>query len=116
MYWGHDSLTFRPDRWIENPNPTTISTEELFKPAPGVFVPWAAGPRVCPGKKFAQVEFVAVISKLFTNHKVGPALRVGESFENARKRIFDMVEDSHLVIMLQMRHPEKVNLVWEEVV
>lgn len=115
MYWGHDSLVFRPDRWIENPKPTTLSTEELFKPAPGVFIPWASGPRICPGKKFAQVEFVAVISNLFRKHKVSPVLEAGETFENARKRIFEMVEDSHLVITLQMKHPEKVKMVWEEV-
>ncbi|KUJ12892.1 cytochrome P450, family 5, subfamily A [Mollisia scopiformis] len=116
MYWGHDSLIFRPDRWIDNPNPTDLSTEEHFQPAPGVFVPWAAGPRICPGKKFAQVEFVAVISKIFRKHKVGPVLLQGETFEDAKKRIYEVVEDSHMVITLQMKHPEKVNLVWEEIV
>ncbi|KAE8449165.1 hypothetical protein EG329_008549 [Mollisiaceae sp. DMI_Dod_QoI] len=116
MYWGHDSLVFRPDRWVNNPNPTTnLSSEELFQPAPGVFVPWAAGPRVCPGKKFAQVEFVAVISRLFRKHNVRPVLEEGETFDDAKKRIFDVVEDSHLVITLQMKHPEKIRLIWEEV-
>lgn len=117
MYWGPDSLVFRPDRWIDNPNlVSSLSSEELFQPAPGVFLPWAAGPRVCPGKKFAQVEFIAVISKLFRKHKVSPVLEQGETFEDAKKRIFDVVEDSSLVITLQMRHPEKVRLAWEEIV
>ncbi|CZR54671.1 related to cytochrome P450 3A7 [Phialocephala subalpina] len=116
MYWGPDSLVFRPDRWIDNPNPVpSLSSEELFQPAPGVFVPWAAGPRVCPGKKFAQVEFIAVISKLFRKHKVSPVLEQGETFEDAKKRIFNVVEDSSLVITLQMRHPERIRLAWEEV-
>lgn len=114
MYWGSDSLVFRPDRWIDNADPgSEISNEEVFQPAPGVFVPWAAGPRVCPGKKFAQVEFVAVVSRLFRKHKVGPVLEHGETIQDAKKRIFDVVADSHLVITLQMRHPEKIKLAWE---
>lgn len=70
---------------------------------------------MCPGKKFAQVEFIAVISKLFRKHKVGPVLEQGETFQDAKKRIFDVVEDSSLVITLQMRHPERIRLAWEEV-
>lgn len=53
-YWGSDSLVWRPDRWIE----TDSGSEQLYQPPPGVFLAWASGPRVCPGKKFAQVEFV----------------------------------------------------------
>jgi hypothetical protein len=34
----------------------------------------------------------------------------------AKKRVFDIVEDSNWVLTLKMMHPEKVKLTWEEMV
>jgi len=48
-----DEHTFRPTRWL---NPAG-SVHPLFQPpTKGVlhYVPWSAGPRVCPGQKMAQ--------------------------------------------------------------
>ncbi|PBP26529.1 cytochrome P450 [Diplocarpon rosae] len=109
-YWGPDPLTWRPDRWIT----TESHREEIKQPPTGVFLPWASGPRVCPGKKFAQVEFVAVIARLFRNHRVTPEMIEGESEEDVKKRILQTVEDSKLVMTLRMNHPERVKLIWEE--
>ncbi|CAL3964690.1 unnamed protein product [Diplocarpon coronariae] len=108
-YWGPDSLTWRPDRWIA----AEAQREEIKQPPTGVFLPWASGPRVCPGKKFAQVEFVAVIARLFRNHRVSPEMKEGESEEDVKKRILQTVEDSKLVMTLRMNHPERVKLIWE---
>lgn len=64
-YWGPDSMVWRPGRWIITvQGEGGLKAEEFFQPVPGSFVPWAHGPRICPGKKFSQVEFVAVISCL----------------------------------------------------
>jgi cytochrome P450 len=106
-YWGTDTLIFRPDRWIDE-------HDELFQPPPGAFVPWASGPRVCPGKKFAQVEFVAVIARLFLKYRVRPKIDVDETREQAEKRILACIEDSVLNITLHMRHPESIKLIWKE--
>jgi hypothetical protein len=78
-----------------------------------MFNPWTHGPRVCPGKKFAQVEFVAVIARLFKNGVVKPKLKTGEKMEDAIVRVRDVVQDSELAVTLHIKHPEKAPLVWE---
>lgn len=113
-YWGPDALAFRPDRFIIASTSPKPGTEEVLQPPAGTFIPWASGPRVCPGKKFAQVEFVAVVAKLFLKHRVRPKLEGGETMEMAVRRLRECVMDSSLNITLSMNHPERVRLVWEE--
>jgi cytochrome P450 len=79
-----------------------------------MFNPWAAGPRVCPGKKFSQVEFVAVVARLFQKGRVTLKVEAGEKQEEAFKRINDVVADSTLDVTLRMKYPEKVRLVWQD--
>lgn len=84
-----------------------------MEPTKGTYAPWADGPRVCPGRKVAQVEFVAVMATLFRNHRVSPVLLKGETAERSRGRLIDMVNDSAILsITLQMKHPKKVSLLW----
>jgi cytochrome P450 len=80
-----------------------------------MYNPWTAGPRVCPGKKFAQVEFVAVIARLFKNGRVRPKFEAGEKLEDAVRRVKEVVEDSQLDITLNMIHPERAGLIWETI-
>lgn len=116
-YWGEDADVWRPSRWIDTPS-TTLSQslhferETLYTPRKGSFVPWSDGPRVCPGKKFAQVEFVAVIARLFRTHRAHPVPRAGENADSARQRAADVVKDSHMTFLLQMRDPSRVALSW----
>jgi len=110
-YWGSDSLDFRPERFITS---STTGEEEPIQVVPGTFIPWAAKSRVCPGMKFAQVEFVAVIAKLFLKHRVSAKLEAGDTRTEAAERIHRCIQDSGLSVTLSMRHPEKVKLVWEE--
>jgi len=105
-YW-EDSLTFRPSRFLGE-------DETPIVPASGTYLPWSTGPRVCPGKKFAQVEFVAVIAKLLRKYRVRPVLEKGETFELAKERILSVVNDSDLFITLNMKRPEKVRVWFEE--
>lgn len=113
-YWGPNSLTWQPSRWISTPSNTSSETLKEPPGGKGTYIPWAEGPRICPGKKFAQVEFVAVLATLFRRWKVRPKLRRGESGEEARERVLGVVRDSEVVITLQMRRPGSVGLVWEE--
>lgn len=54
---------------------TTIgSGSALFKPPKGTFLPFSEGSRACSGKKFASVEFVAVLYTLLKDHRVELAL------------------------------------------
>lgn len=122
-FWGPDPLVWRPSRWI-----TTTSDDmsdgtdvDYFKrqtfltPLKGTYFPWSDGPQFCPGKKFAQVEFVAVLSNLFRDHRVKPALNEGESEANGRKRALGACEDSEHVLLLRMRDGDSTRLVWERV-
>ena len=149
-YWGEDAGEWKPTRWIDSPlssvtNTTssssttapsppppsinTILENESLKPPPKKhsFRPWFEGPRVCPGKKFAQVEFVAVLAVLFRDWKVSvkpepvaassspsssssPPL---ESPTQTKQRVMNVIRDSRVKITLQMQKPTRVGLVWE---
>lgn len=122
-YWKPDPLIWRPSRWISSAsktrngsNPTTgtwLESEELFVPVKGSYFPWSDGPQNCPGKKFAQVEFVAVIACLLQTHRVRVLCPEGESYENAQKRILAVCEDSEHGLLLRMRNADSVRLVLE---
>lgn len=133
--WGPDPLAFRPDRWV----PTSVNTEEkqgdkkqqplstsasndrtydwqsgsLVTPTPGSFLPWTGGPRVCPGKKFAQVEFTRAMLGLFRGgRRVAIVEEDGESQEEARARAQRIIRDPKIGITLSMRDSEKIGLRW----
>ncbi|KAG6353424.1 hypothetical protein INS49_005605 [Diaporthe citri] len=59
-----------------------------------LFFPWSLGARNCPGKKFAQVEFVAVMSYVLRLYRVEAIPLKGESPEDTRKRIWDWTQES----------------------
>ncbi|KAL9101010.1 MAG: hypothetical protein Q9187_009292 [Circinaria calcarea] len=117
--WGPDALEWRPERWLtpsHNDHPTNSNSESeiFFEPAKGTFVPWAEGPRACLGRKFAQVEFVAVMAMLFHKHRVRPMSLPGESALQTRERLLKMADESGIfAISLQMEKPQSVPLVWE---
>lgn len=122
-YWGTDSLVWRPSRWILSPaisnkgdtnrnNHDGLDAESILEPRKGIFMPWSDGPRACPGKKFSQVEFVAVIITLLRDHRVRPTVMGEEKEEDARQRILDVVEDSGVHFTLQMRHPTRAMVSW----
>jgi cytochrome P450 len=129
-YWGLDAETWRPDRWLlktgrdrietsgedtnASPSPSYAwQSADLLRPAPGTFLPWIDGPRVCPGKKFAQVEFVRTMAGLF-----GGADRVrlkpepGESIEAARSRALSVLRNAPVGAVLRMQHSEKIGMEW----
>ncbi|CAG8981152.1 hypothetical protein HYALB_00005867 [Hymenoscyphus albidus] len=116
-YWGDDADIWRPERWIETTDTASagdsiFADEFLYTPHKGAFMPWSEGDRACPGKKFAQVELTGAVSVLFENYRVEPIPEAGESMENARERTKQMIEDSGMVLLIEMLHPEKVGLRW----
>ncbi|KAL8843793.1 MAG: hypothetical protein Q9176_001755 [Flavoplaca citrina] len=123
-YWGPDSLTWRPSRWIiPSPSPpanpslhTTLLTEKLLTPQKGTFIAWSEGLQNCPGKKFAQVEFVATMARLFRDHRAEavPDSGLGESLEEARERVMGVVRDSDVELLLKMRETGGVRIRWVE--
>ncbi|OQE23795.1 hypothetical protein PENSTE_c008G09423 [Penicillium steckii] len=74
--WGSDVNEFCPSRWLDD-------SGNLIIMAKGHFLPWSGGPRVCPGLRFSQVEFVATFLVLFQNSRCAPLALPGESYEDA---------------------------------
>lgn len=117
-YWGPDSLVFRPDRFITK----SEMGETLLKPERGVFVPWATGPRNCPGMKFAQVEFVSAISELLSNSRVLAALPAEMSEEasgveagtRAREKLQEVLDGSDVRVITTITDPAKMWLRWRK--
>ncbi|GAW20478.1 hypothetical protein ANO14919_099840 [Xylariales sp. No.14919] len=120
-WWGPDSLTWRPSRFIKpaedestlDEGKGSAKEEEFLQPKRGTFVGWSEGARDCPGRKFSQVEFVATIASLFRDWRVDPVVFEGETVEAARERVLDLIKtDSAMVLLTQMLHPERAPLVW----
>ncbi|KAF7869848.1 hypothetical protein EAF04_004632 [Stromatinia cepivora] len=104
--WGSDSLDFRPSRWLES---SPSSEKETFRePAKGTFLAWSHGPRYCPGMKMSQVEFVGVLYEIFRKWKVEIVRRDGETEEDARRRLMEILEDSSPKLTLQVNRPQDV--------
>jgi cytochrome P450 len=93
-YWPESPDEFIPERWLPSQSRSTTEKElntdkeingaeglesasfetsgstSLFKPVKGSYIPFSDGARVCPGKRFAQVEGTAVLSALFHRYSV----------------------------------------------
>lgn len=117
-YWGADSHEWKPTRWIqarENKGEDIgdiLESEALVPPpvAKESFFPWSLGARDCPGKKFAQVEFVAVMAYILRHYRVEAVPFEGETVEDTRKRIWDYTKDSVAAITINFREPDKYAL------
>ncbi|EME43155.1 cytochrome P450 monooxygenase-like protein [Dothistroma septosporum NZE10] len=100
-----DETLFRPTRWLNN---TADGSLQLFQPPKGSFIPWSGGPRICPGQKMAQVEFVSIFLSLFRKHEIQAVpLKVGtggkiESKEQIERRLDARMRDSISILTLQM--------------
>ncbi|PQE23105.1 cytochrome P450 protein [Rutstroemia sp. NJR-2017a WRK4] len=121
-YWGDNSLEWEPSRWIISNSPDVPSTilqtldSEIFMEHPkdaNPFIAWSVGGRVCPGKKLAQVEWVAVMASLFQKYKVTPVLQDGEDEKAARQRLQLLIKKhTGFKLMLKLLRPEEAVLAW----
>lgn len=124
-YW-RDPLVWQPSRWISTPSAlgppgperdlaTRLRQETVKTPEQSTYFPWSDGPQNCPGAKFAQAEFVAVLACLIRDHRVGVVHEPNESFEEARQRALAAAEDCDMELLLRMRNADKVRLAWKRV-
>ncbi|KAL7268291.1 putative P450 monooxygenase [Rhizina undulata] len=112
-YWGEDAEVFRPSRWYipkdipiiaDDPtlSPTfrssatadlgasdgpALSSGGVRKPSPGTFFVFSDGQRPCLGRKFAEVELVAILAALFRKHRIELALNPGVKMEDEKRRV-----------------------------
>lgn len=98
-----DEYHFRPTRWV---NPAG-SQATFFQPPKGAFLPWSAGPRVCPGQKMAQVEFTSIFLTLFRRHRIEAVPLAIDGREESRAeldgRLDELMKDSISILTLQMQ-------------
>ena len=88
----NDLEEFKPERWILDPNakhtakmPDQDTDEEasslgintaadtsaaLYRPRKGAYIPFSEGHRSCIGRRFAQVEVLAVLALIFSHYSV----------------------------------------------
>ncbi|KAH7406696.1 cytochrome P450 [Phaeosphaeria sp. MPI-PUGE-AT-0046c] len=111
-YWGSDALEFKPARWLQASE--SGGKEMLITPPRGRFIPWSMGPRICPGQKMSQVEFVAVIATLFKKCNAQPMVQDEENFDEVRQRLLELMQDSKPVLTLQLNRPQDVMIRWRE--
>ncbi len=108
-YWGPDAMQWRPSRWIQT---GSDGSEQLLIPEKGLYHAWSHGLRPCPGKKFGQVEHVALMASVFRDHTVAAAAEEGESFVQTKDRVMGVIKDSGMILNICMFNPEKAKLVW----
>ena len=116
QHWGNDSLRFDPYRFITPSSGAAPAIEEetLAPDTTKTFIPWVHGQRLCPGKKFSQVELVAALVMLFRDHRVQPELLPGEGLETARKRMARMGldVDHEGTMLVEISDPKGARLTW----
>lgn len=119
-YWGPDAMEWNPKRFISTPAGATsnvpFENEVLASDTSSNFLPWAEGQRVCPGKKFSQVETVAALAVMFRSHKVLPQTEGNETPKQAQSRVFQtgLDVDHESKILHEMRDPGSVSLTWSK--
>jgi cytochrome P450 len=109
-------MTWRPSRWIQSSaSPSNIFHETLYTPPRDTYLPWSDGPQNCPGVKFSQVEFVAVLAKLLYRHRLSVVRNEGENVEKMQERVRAVVEDCDIQMLLKMKDPDRVKVRCERV-
>ncbi|KAJ6025794.1 cytochrome P450 monooxygenase [Penicillium canescens] len=103
-YWGSDSVSWKPDRWLSKENLDSEKVDHLFA--------WAEGPRACPGRKFSQLEISAVIVTLLRQTSVQIVPRPGVSLEEAKMEALEVLQNSRSLLTLHIERPELVHIKW----
>jgi cytochrome P450 len=102
--WGTDVMEFDPRRWIVVDDK---GSERLKDDTDQIgFLPWLTGPRVCPGKKFSQVEFVAGLASILATFRIKPVAKSGETEEEARARLKWAMDNAEYYMTPKIGRPE----------
>ncbi|KAJ5280848.1 cytochrome P450 [Penicillium angulare] len=112
-YW-EDPMKWNPSRWVHTPpnseKASTLQDERLIISPRCTYFPWSEGPQNCPGSKFSQVEFVAVMAHLLRDHRIHAIPNPGETTEQLRSRILAVTQDVDLQLLIRMRDADRVHL------
>ncbi|KAF2252133.1 putative cytochrome P450 [Trematosphaeria pertusa] len=101
--WGPDAETFDPKRFVSI---SSAGEERVAVPEGPMYCPWIFGTRVCPGKKFSQVEFVALIAQIMSEWKIDVLRLEGEDEQVARGRLMGVLKEKYFNISTHLKRPE----------
>ncbi|KAJ4356728.1 uncharacterized protein N0V89_004764 [Didymosphaeria variabile] len=105
--WGPSADLFGPKRFVSQ---SASGDEALVIPEGPVYSPWLLGTRNCPGKKFSQVEFVALIAQILSEWRIEVAT-AGQSTQAAREKLLYMLlNDKYFNISTHLLNPEAVGV------
>ncbi|KAK2756986.1 hypothetical protein FQN54_004954 [Arachnomyces sp. PD_36] len=105
--WGPDATSFNPKRFIS----TSAAGDEMFVLSEdALFASWMFGPRVCPGKKFSQVEFVGAVAQVLSEYRVEILRQDGESETAARSRLMGVLDEKFFNVSAHLRRPEDAGI------
>ncbi|KAG2139717.1 cytochrome P450 [Suillus clintonianus] len=100
--WGPDALEFDPDRFLDE------RLQKYLSPNPFIFLPFNAGPRICPGQQFAYHEmsfFLVRLLQSFSSVSLDMKMQTLPPTEWAnapgRKGVDKVVFKSHLTTYVQ---------------
>lgn len=79
-------------------------------PSKHTYFPWSDGPQNCPGKKFSEVEFVAILAYLFREHTLAVIPNESESSEAAMQRLLSTIDDVNMELLLRMKDADRIKL------
>ncbi|KAK4548944.1 hypothetical protein LTR36_008717 [Oleoguttula mirabilis] len=143
---GDDLLDFRPERWLldgsaksatgdehayadedgldfDGPDKRGDTSASLFRPAKGAYIPFSDGYRSCLGRRFAQVEILAVLAVIFKTWtveldvsmflsdeemKTASEEQKREAWEKAKARSNDLLRNGMMTIITIQMRKEKV--------
>lgn len=112
--WGQDAKLFNPKRFVKAVSISTSEKEvhESFAMPPEVqdngalYIAWVFGQRVCPGKKFSQVEFVAIIAHILSLYKIEVLQMENENEKEARGRLTGVLREKYFNVSAHIKRPE----------
>ena len=136
----NDLEEFKPERWLLNPdaknanmpeqdgdteatslgvNTASDTSPALYRPPKGAYIPFSEGYRSCIGRRFAQVEILAVLALIFSQYSVELSVdayasdeKVEKMSEKEKREVWDKAkaeverqlrDDMGSVITLQLR-------------
>jgi cytochrome P450 len=83
-FWGDDAAEFRPERWLKGSGggggdggAGAGGTEGFLSPSPYAFPAFNAGPRLCLGRGFAELEGAFALVELLRRYRLRPAAPSG---------------------------------------
>ena len=75
-----------------------------------MYIAWVFGARVCPGKKFSQVEFVAVIAHMLSVYQIELVKDDWKTMGSARGKLMNVLDEKYFNVSAHMKRPHDASI------